>query len=147
MGIRTTVMRRRLGVRLVFLALILTGCEGPLGPQGEPGPQGSEGPPGPAQSPLFAVVDNEHTGVVRENGVTAFDEGSPDNARVDITFDRTLTGCAWVVSTGDVGLSHPGVPASGARVEELVDDSTLRVVTFDTTGTATEYAFHLVVFC
>jgi hypothetical protein len=29
----------------------------------------------------------------------------------------------------------------------LVDDSTLRVVTFDTTGTATEYAFHLVVFC
>jgi hypothetical protein len=29
----------------------------------------------------------------------------------------------------------------------LVDDSTLRVVTFDPTGAATEYPFHLVVFC
>jgi hypothetical protein len=96
---------------------------------------------------LFAVVDNQHTEVVRGNGVSAFDEGAPDNGRVDITFDQPLEACAWVVSTGDVGASYPGVAASGARVEDLIGSSTLRVVTFDPAGTSAEHAFHVVVFC
>ena len=81
----------REGIGLVLLALLAAGCDGPVGPQGEPGPvgavgeqgpQGNQGPPGPAQTPLFAVVDNQHTEVVRGNGVSAFDEGAPDNGRV-----------------------------------------------------------------
>lgn len=97
--------------------------------------------------PLFAVVDNEHNGVIRGKGVAEFDEGAADNGRVDITFSRSLTECVWIVSTGDVGQDHPGVAASGARVEDLIGTRTLRVVTFDPTGADGEYPFHLIVFC
>jgi hypothetical protein len=116
-------------------------------------PPGTVCPPGPAGPPgepatMFAVVDNEHTQVVRGEGVVGFDEGAPDNGRVDVTFDRGLDLCAYVVSTGDVGPAGTGVPASGARVEELLDGNTLRIVTFDPmTGAAAEHPFHVAVVC
>lgn len=142
---------------VLVLVLMVYGCEGPSGPEGDRGPQGEQGlqgeegpqgPPGEPATQLFAVVDNEHNGLVRSSGVSEFDEGAPDNGRVDIVFDNDISSCAWIAATGDAGPGHPGAPASGARVEELINSNTLRIVTFDpATGEATEFPFHLVVIC
>jgi len=94
----------------------------------------------------WAVVDSS-ANVVRHSGanVTAAKMGT---GTYEVTFGRKdVTGCAYTATIGDVGKASaaPGfITVSGGVAKTLTD---VQVQTFDTSGVATDSAFHLNVSC
>ena len=101
---------------------------------------------------LFAVVASDGT-LVRGSGVTGVTKTGTGFYRV--AFDRTLTSCSGVASTGgyalgpgsstgtNIGQAHVSVPVYTAGPEA----SQATVHTTDSNGAAQDRVFHLIVVC
>ena len=129
------------------------GEPGPAGPQGEPGPQGPKGetgPQGPAGINLFAhVVQN---GTLQYGTATSAERLNAGS--YEVTFDRDLTHCVPVVTTG---FGHPVATDEGGWVGQDEDASVysggrvqVDLYRFDS-GTGLwvrdDGGFHLIVVC
>jgi hypothetical protein len=122
------------------------GARGPAGAQGPTGPQGPAGAPGAPATLLWAQVTSTGT-LTASSGVTGILSGYPEAARVMVTFNRDVTGCAHLatLSTAAFGAGEPGqITVSGAGNH---DPNSLEVFTYNATGTSEFRSFSLAVFC
>lgn len=122
------------------------GPQGPAGAQGPAGPAGSPGPPGASATALWAQVTSTGT-LTASGGVTGIVSGYPNAARVMVTFNRDVSGCAHVatLSTAAYGAGEPGqISVSGAGNH---DPDSIEVFTYNAAGASEFRSFSLAVFC
>ena len=126
---------------------------GPRGETGPPGPQGEAGAPGRAATSLFAYIRDTGASspatVDYGSGVLSVDDPDGDGDYV-VTFDRELTNCVGVATTGRV--EPGGAAAGGVAFGEFVDLSAggvVRVSLFDGSAAPVrkDGSFMIAVFC
>lgn len=130
------------------------GATGPTGPQGPKGDKGDPGAPGTPATTLWAVV-NVNGSLVRGSGVVAsglyaYPSPSPQTNRYYVTFNRSITGCAWEATQS--GQSSDNVPNGQVTMttDILGNPDTVNVFAWDASGNANTTStggFHLAVFC
>jgi hypothetical protein len=118
-----------------------------LGEDFAPGqlPQGPPGAPGESATDLWAVVDDDGT-LRRGSHVVASRVISVSQAQYEVVFDRNVRECAYVATLG------PGVEFFDALGEIEValrggSGNTVAVRTANSSGSASQRFFHLVVHC
>ena len=118
------------------------GLRGPAGPAGAAGAAGPAGPAGPAATSLWASVDATGT-LVRNKGVASAQKNATGDYQV--IFSQDVTACAYQATLGGptTGL-YAGEITVGQRV---AIPAGLRVFTLNSTGTPTDAAFFVSVFC
>lgn len=119
------------------------------GVAGDKGDRGLPGPPGEPATSLFAYVNSEGT-IAFQAGVN--DISHPSEGSYLLTFNRSLSGCAVLTTSGR---GFPSSPANstqgGARATPTVgsagDPRVVQVGTFDTAGDTAERGFFIAAFC
>lgn len=104
---------------------------------------GAQGPPGQGATALWAVVQADGS-LARGSGATASERFGP--GLFGVTFDRDVSGCAYVASGGTATAGPP--PARMVDVSPRNGDVLgVYVRVDDATGTLADSDFHLAVFC
>jgi hypothetical protein len=123
-----------------------TGGKGAIGATGPTGKEGARGEAGAAATTLWAVVTA--AGELVRGGTGTLEAEKLEPGWYEVTFDRDVSKCAYLVSLGNangpLGV-HGGADASGGTTSEGADR-----VSVETTNAAGEKAaepFHLAVFC
>lgn len=124
---------------------------GPRGPQGLAGAQGARGESGAAATRLWAIVDDDGT-LYRGSGVVSTRRGGPSSGSYLVTFNRDVSQCAAVASTG----GHPLGPGSSTGISVGTAsaatagspfEGVVSVLTKNPAGADADRIFHLAVFC
>jgi hypothetical protein len=120
----------------------------PAGPRGDTGPRGA---PGKDATSLFAYIRDQGASspatVAYGSGVTSVEDPGGDSGYT-VTFDRDLTNCVAVATTG-VG-EPAGAAAGGAAFGEFVEvapGGQVRVDFFDTGIVRRDGSFMIMAFC
>jgi hypothetical protein len=121
-----------------------TGAQGPQGPPGAKGDPGQQGPPGAAATTLWAVVNSDGT-LARGSHVTSTLQVRTGG--YGVLFDRDVSSCAYEATLGDGTVTAANYSGNAAVTGKAGSVNGVFVNTFDTTGTATNYPFHVAVFC
>jgi hypothetical protein len=115
------------------------------GATGATGATGAQGAAGADATNLWAVVAAGGT-LTRGSGVDAVTKTA--NGRVRVDFNQNVSGCAWIVTTGQGGTA---VPATLQGLIQVGGDSTgtdkVMVYSYNTSLTATDEPFQLAVLC
>ena len=128
------------------------GTTGPPGPQGATGPQGLQGVPGPAGptgpgsnvQTLFGRFDSNGALLVGSGVVSSFYNAAE---LFQITFNRSVLNCAWVVSSNTVS-NTTGNVAGSANVLNTATPNVLYVaLDFSNNGNNVQVPFSVVVTC
>ena len=126
-----------------------TGGKGPTGPEGKEGKQGKEGAKGEAgaaATTLWTVV--AATGELVRGGTGSLEAEQLEPGLYQVTFNRDVTKCAYIVSLGNangpLGV-HGSADATGGKTVEEADS--VSVETTNDKGERTAEPFHLAVFC
>ncbi|MCC5953242.1 MAG: S-layer homology domain-containing protein [Acidimicrobiia bacterium] len=131
-----------------FTAAELQGQQGPAGPQGEPGPAGPEGPQGPpATLDLWAVVNADGTLARGASGVVSASAVNASAGFYEVTFDRDISNCAYVVQTGLPSADANPQPAFAGAAPRSGNPNGVFVSTQNAAGTDAPFAYHLLVAC
>jgi len=95
-------------------------------------------------APLWAVINLNGT-TARGFGVTSSQNFPGNTGNYSVTFNRNVSGCAYVASLGDgAGNTFQG-EISATRLEG--EPNAVIVATDNSSGVATDEAFHLAVLC
>jgi hypothetical protein len=119
------------------------GIPGLHGDKGEPGEDGTDGADGADATALWAVI--------RDDGTTARGSHVTSSARnsegfYTVTFDRDVSGCAYVPAIGGPDDSVPKALIGAARHPSNVNAVNIDTFAYDTGGFQSN-SFHLAVFC
>jgi hypothetical protein len=121
------------------------GPAGPAGPKGDTGPAGPKGDRGSAganATALWAVVSGNGT-VARGSHVTS--TTYVGGAYYEVSFDRDVSGCAFVAGRGGLDMETPQPGEVSASRSGNVNS--VFVVTYNSAGAQASGPFHLAVFC
>lgn len=122
-----------------------TGTTGSAGTSGATGPTGATGAQGTAATKLWAVVASNGS-LSRGSGATASTRTGTGVYRV--TFNQTVTACAYIASLGDTGSTAPGEGNFISTSGDAGNTSAVDVYAWNRNGLAAEdHAFHLAVLC
>src|SRR6266511_2619830 len=121
-----------------------TGATGPAGAAGATGPAGATGVAGASATALWAVVLVDGT-TARGSHVTSSQSFGAGSASYEVIFDRDVTACAYLVSTGGGGNDTLLAQASAAR--RTGNANGVFVETSTSSGAVADEPFHLGVFC
>jgi Collagen triple helix repeat (20 copies) len=122
-----------------------TGTTGAAGTSGATGPTGATGAQGTAATKLWAVVASNGS-LSRGSGATASTRTGTGVYRV--TFNHTVTACAYIASLGDTGSTAPSEGNFISTSGDAGNTSAVDVYAWNRNGLASEdHAFHLAVLC
>lgn len=122
-----------------------TGTTGAAGTSGATGPAGATGAQGTAATKLWAVVASNGS-LSRGSGATASARTGTGVYRV--TFNQSVTACAYIASLGDTGSTAPGEGNFIGTSGDAGNTSAVDVYAWNRNGLAAEdHAFHLAVLC
>jgi hypothetical protein len=134
------------------------GDTGPQGPKGDSGPQGNSGTNGVSGEPatkLWAIVYADGT-IERASGAIA--ASKPYTGVYQVRFNQDVSQCSYQVTVGNgsafwfgftnspaFAMAKPAAVPNGGPTIPLPD--TVRVGTYDQSGSVLDVDFHLAVFC
>lgn len=120
----------------------IQGLQGPKGDKGTPGADGKDGVDGADATALWAVIGDDGT---TARGSHVVSSTRNNNGFYTVTFDRNVSGCAFVSATGgtDDSIGKAFVGAARGATANAVNVDTFA---FDTGGFQ-DNSFHLAVFC
>jgi hypothetical protein len=151
-----TVVRRDISCKKSETAMNIrefgaAGPTGPAGPTGASGLDGVTGPAGPtgvtgptgAVTNLWAVVETDGT-LVRG---TAVSSGPLTLGAYEVVFDRDVTGCAYLATSGLTGTSGSPPSIFPTVVGRAGNANAVYVKLYDDAAVLTNGSFHVAVFC
>jgi len=122
------------------------GPQGPKGDPGAPGAPGAAGAPGADAVSLWAVVNGSNGSLARGSGVASSTRSTP--GLYTVTFNRDVTGCAFVASAGNPAKSASNPPAKfAATAPSATSANGVLVEMRDSGGYTVDSNFHLAVLC
>jgi hypothetical protein len=119
------------------------GIEGLQGPKGDKGAPGADGADGADATALWAVIGDDGT-TARGSHVTSSTRNN--DGFYTVTFDRDVSGCAFVPAIGGTDDSVPKALIGAARTPSNANAVNIDTFAFDT-GLFQSNSFHLAVFC
>lgn len=96
---------------------------------------------------LSAVVSSDGSLVRGSGALSSSNLGSVGNGSFEVVFDRSVTDCTYVASTGGTATSGNPDPGMANVTRRAGDESAIFVITRDETGTLADLDFHVIVFC
>ncbi len=121
----------------------IQGLQGPKGDKGAPGEDGTDGADGADATALWAVIGDDGT-TARGSHVTS--SAKNNEGFYTVTFDRDVSGCAYVPAIGGTADSVPKALIGAARHPSNVNAVNIDTFAYDT-GPFQSNSFHLAVFC
>jgi hypothetical protein len=125
----------------------------------QPG-QGRQPQPGPGQQPAFRAQQPDGDrgcactlfAVVDANGLLVRDFRAVSSQRFstgqyEVVFNRNVSRCAYVATTGDSGNDTVPPPGEIAVVGRFGDANAVFITTYDSNGRPADRGFHLAVHC
>jgi len=124
--------------------------QGAQGEPGPPGPKGDDGTPGTSGTNLWAAVERDGT-LLRHAGAlgSATVPGSSDGGVFNVTFNRDVTGCAYLATIEPPAHQNPLNPQIGqVAARQLPGTSNgVQVTTGNALGVPLAERFYLAVLC